>query len=82
MPKAPPAAESVRGFRPFADVRDLGGLLQRTGFALPVADIERLTVRYENFFALWCATCAPMVLPMCWRSAAPRPCAATRWRRC
>jgi hypothetical protein len=37
---------------PFADVRDLGGLLQRAGFALPVSDIERLTVRYGDFFAL------------------------------
>ncbi len=34
---------------PFADVRDLGGLLQRAGFALPVADVERTTVRYRNF---------------------------------
>ncbi len=37
---------------PFADVRDLGALLSRAGFALPVADIERLTVRYGDFFAL------------------------------
>jgi SAM-dependent methyltransferase len=37
---------------PFADVRDVGGLLQRAGFALPVADVERLTVRYGDFFAL------------------------------
>jgi SAM-dependent methyltransferase len=37
---------------PFADVRDLGGLLQRGGFALPVSDVERLTVRYKDFFAL------------------------------
>jgi SAM-dependent methyltransferase len=34
---------------PFADVRDLGGLLQRAGFALPVADVERLTARYGDF---------------------------------
>src|ERR1700753_538710 len=34
---------------PFADVRDLGGLLQRAGFALPVADVERLAVRYCDF---------------------------------
>jgi SAM-dependent methyltransferase len=34
---------------PFADVRDMGGLLQRAGFALPVADVERLTVRYGDF---------------------------------
>ena len=37
---------------PFADVRDAGGLLQRAGFALPVTDVERLTVRYGDFFAL------------------------------
>jgi len=37
---------------PFADVRDLGGLLQRAGFALPVSDVERLTVRYRDFYAL------------------------------
>lgn len=37
---------------PFADLRDLGGLLQRAGFALPVADSDRLTVRYDNAFAL------------------------------
>src|SRR5579884_2135888 len=33
---------------PFADVRDLGGLLQRAGFALPVADIDRTTIRYRD----------------------------------
>ena len=37
---------------PFADVRDMGGLLQRGGFALPVADVERLTVRYGDFSGL------------------------------
>ncbi len=37
---------------PFADVRDMGGLLQRAGFALPVADSEQITVRYPNLFAL------------------------------
>ena len=37
---------------PFADVRDYGALLQRAGFALPVADIEPMTVRYSNMFAL------------------------------
>jgi ubiquinone/menaquinone biosynthesis C-methylase UbiE len=37
---------------PFADVRDLGALLQRAGFALPVADVERLTVRYGSPLAL------------------------------
>jgi SAM-dependent methyltransferase len=33
---------------PFADVRDMGALLQRAGFALPVTDVERLTVRYSS----------------------------------
>ncbi len=37
---------------PFVDVRDMGGLLQRAGFALPVADIEPLTVRYDTMFGL------------------------------
>lgn len=37
---------------PFADVRDIGGLLQRAGFALPVADVETVTVRYADMFAL------------------------------
>ncbi len=37
---------------PFADVRDMGGLLQRAGFALPVADIDSLTVRYDTMFGL------------------------------
>jgi hypothetical protein len=37
---------------PFADVRELGGLLQRAGFALPVADSDRLTVRYPSALAL------------------------------
>ena len=37
---------------PFADIRDLGGLLQRAGFALPVIDSDRLTVRYDTPLAL------------------------------
>lgn len=37
---------------PLTDVRDLGGLLQRAGFALPVIDRETLTVTYENAFRL------------------------------
>jgi SAM-dependent methyltransferase len=37
---------------PFADVRDLGALLQRAGFALPVTDVDRITVRYGSLFAL------------------------------
>ncbi|WP_305989502.1 class I SAM-dependent methyltransferase [Roseibium sp. MMSF_3544] len=37
---------------PFADTRDLGALLQRAGFALPVTDLDTITVRYDNMFAL------------------------------
>lgn len=37
---------------PFADLRDLGGLLQRAGFALPVTDVDRITVRYPSPLAL------------------------------
>lgn len=37
---------------PFADLRDLGSLLQRAGFALPVTDADRVTVRYDSVFAL------------------------------
>ncbi len=33
---------------PMGDVRDLGGLLQRAGLALPVADATTLTVTYET----------------------------------
>ena len=33
---------------PFADVRDVGGLLQRAGFALPVTDVERTVIRYRE----------------------------------
>lgn len=33
---------------PFVEVRALGGLLQRAGFALPVTDVERLTIRYAT----------------------------------
>lgn len=37
---------------PFVDLRDAGALLQRAGFALPVTDVDRITVRYDNAFAL------------------------------
>src|SRR5271169_420886 len=37
---------------PFADLRELGALLQRAGFALPVTDVDRVTVRYDNVFGL------------------------------
>jgi SAM-dependent methyltransferase len=37
---------------PFADVREIGALLQRAGFALPVADVDRVTARYASVFGL------------------------------
>ncbi|MFU0505992.1 class I SAM-dependent methyltransferase [Pseudaminobacter sp. NGMCC 1.201702] len=37
---------------PFTDVRDAGGLLQRSGFALPVTDVDTVTVRYDTMFEL------------------------------
>jgi len=37
---------------PFVDLRDLGALLQRAGFALPVTDVDRITVRYASPVAL------------------------------
>lgn len=37
---------------PFADVRALGALLQRAGFALPVTDSERISVSYRQFSTL------------------------------
>jgi SAM-dependent methyltransferase len=37
---------------PFADLRDVGALLQRAGFALPVTDVDRIVVRYDDAFAL------------------------------
>jgi SAM-dependent methyltransferase len=37
---------------PFADVRALGDLLQRAGFALPVTDSDRYTLRYDTPLAL------------------------------
>jgi SAM-dependent methyltransferase len=33
---------------PFADVRDMGALLQRAGFALPVTDVDSVVVRYAD----------------------------------
>ena len=37
---------------PFADMREIGALLQRAGFALPVTDVDRITVRYATPFGL------------------------------
>ena len=38
---------------PFADAQDGARLLQRAGFALPVADSDVVTVRYANMFGLF-----------------------------
>jgi len=37
---------------PMLDLRDAGALLQRAGFALPVTDVDRVIVRYNNIFGL------------------------------
>jgi SAM-dependent methyltransferase len=37
---------------PFPDVREMGMLLQRAGFALPVADVDRVAARYTTPLAL------------------------------
>ena len=37
---------------PLADIREAGALLQRAGFALPVADVETVAVRYDTMFDL------------------------------
>ncbi|HEY2446463.1 MAG TPA: methyltransferase domain-containing protein [Rhizomicrobium sp.] len=37
---------------PFADVRDAGALLQRAGFEMPVADLDRIVVQYSSFGSL------------------------------
>jgi SAM-dependent methyltransferase len=52
------AQEEVEGgasprVAPFADLRDLGGLMQRAGLALPVADCDSFVVRYPGPFELF-----------------------------
>lgn len=42
----------ARRVAPMVDVRDAGQLLQRAGFAMPVADAETLAVDYAGFFSL------------------------------
>ena len=37
---------------PMGDIRDLGGLLGRAGLTLPVADSDRITISYPDFFTL------------------------------
>ncbi|MCZ8184358.1 MAG: methyltransferase domain-containing protein [Beijerinckiaceae bacterium] len=61
-------AAGLRVF-PMVDVRSAGQLLQRAGFALPVADLDRVTLRYATMFDLvrdlraMGATALPLVRP-------------------
>ncbi|HEV2567114.1 class I SAM-dependent methyltransferase [Sphingomonas sp.] len=45
-------ARAVARLHPQIDVRSAGDLLARAGFALPVADAERVTIRYASLFRL------------------------------
>lgn len=59
---------------PFADVRDVGSLLQRAGFSLPVIDAESYTVRYDSIFPLMKDLRAMgMANPLAARSRKPLP---------
>jgi SAM-dependent methyltransferase len=42
-------------FSPTIDIRDMGGLLQRAGFALPVVDTDKVTIRFETLLELMAA---------------------------
>lgn len=42
----------VARMHPQIDLAAMGNLLQRVGFALPVVDVEALSVRYSDWFAL------------------------------
>lgn len=61
-------AAGLRVF-PMIDVRSAGQLLQRAGFALPVTDIDRVTLRYSTLFDLirdlraMGATALPLIRP-------------------
>ena len=65
---------------PFADLRDVGALLQRAGFALPVTDVDRVVVRYDNAFALM-QDLGAWARPMFWSSGGGRRPAAPRMLR-
>lgn len=43
---------TIARLHPQIDLAAMGNLLQRIGFALPVVDVEALTVRYGDWFAL------------------------------
>jgi SAM-dependent methyltransferase len=46
------ADPAPRRVSPFADTVDMAGLLSRSGFALPVSDVDRVKARYGNSFVL------------------------------
>lgn len=71
------AEDEIRGgasprVAPFVDLRDLGGLLQRAGFALPVTDVDSLTLRYDSMLAL-CAELRAMGAANVLTARAPTP---------
>lgn len=63
---------------PLTDVRDAGALLQRAGFALPVADADRITVTYADAFGLF-ADLRGMGETAANRDRNPRPPARALW---
>ena len=65
---------------PFADVQDLGALLQRARFALPVVDADTVTATYADALALM-REVAPWAPPTPCAPAAGRRCAAPRLLR-
>jgi len=46
------ASSAPRRISPFADTIDMAGLLSRSGFNLPVSDVDRVKARYGNAFVL------------------------------
>jgi hypothetical protein len=65
---------------PFADVRTMGALLQRAGFALPVTDTDIVTVRYANLFGL-IADLRQMGLTNALNQRSRRPLGRTFWAK-
>jgi SAM-dependent methyltransferase len=63
---------------PFGDLRDMGALMQRAGFALPVADVENVTVRYGDMFAL-IRDLRAMGLTAALKERPPRPAPRAMW---
>ena len=65
---------------PMIDMRELGALLQRAGFALPVADLDRTIVRYADAVAL-IHEIRDLGFPIILRAARANPSRAELWRR-